>query len=50
VEGTDLAALAANKISVTPLSLDLTNERVATQLAGVFADAPKPKSQRPEAK
>lgn len=50
VEGTDIAALAANKISVTPLSLDLTNERVATQLADVFVDAPKPKPQRPGGK
>lgn len=33
VEGTDLAALAAGKISVTPLSLDLTNESVAHTLA-----------------
>ena len=32
VEGTDLAALAAQKISVTPLSLDLTNSAVATYL------------------
>lgn len=32
VDGTDLAALAAGKISVTPLSLDLTNEAVAKTL------------------
>ena len=32
VEGTDLAAMAENKISVTPLSLDLTD---AAALAGL---------------
>lgn len=37
VEGTDLAALAANKISITPLSLDLTNDRVAADLATSLA-------------
>lgn len=33
VDGTDLAALAAGAISVTPLSLDLTNDAVALRLA-----------------
>jgi 5'-nucleotidase len=37
VEGTDLAALAAAKISVTPLSLDLTNDAVAVRLAAALA-------------
>jgi 5'-nucleotidase len=38
VEGTDLAALAAGKISVTPLSLDLTNEGVVTTLAAAVSE------------
>ncbi len=33
VDGTDLSAMAANAISVTPLSLDLTNDAVALRLA-----------------
>jgi 5'-nucleotidase len=37
--GTDLAALAQNKISVTPLRLDLTDEPTLTQLAAAFAEA-----------
>jgi 5'-nucleotidase len=36
--GTDLAALAENKISVTPLRLDLTDEPTLTQLAAAFAE------------
>jgi 5'-nucleotidase len=35
--GTDLAALAENKIAVTPLRLDLTDEPFMTALASVFA-------------
>ena len=35
--GTDLAALADNRISVTPLRLDLTDEPFMTKLAGLFA-------------
>ena len=37
VEGTDLAALAAGQISVTPLSLDLTNDAVARSLSAAFS-------------
>jgi len=37
VAGTDLAALAAGEISVTPLSLDLTNAAAASKLAAVLA-------------
>ena len=33
VEGTDLAAMAAKKISVTPLSIDLTDHKSLVQLA-----------------
>ena len=36
VAGTDLAALASNQISVTPLSLDLTNADAAAKLAAVL--------------
>ena len=35
--GTDLRALAENKISVTPLELDLTHEPTMTRFARVFA-------------
>lgn len=35
-EGSDLAALAANKVSVTPLKLDLTHERLLAELNGLF--------------
>jgi 5'-nucleotidase len=38
VEGTDLAALAAGKISVTPLSLDLTSEAVLIAMRQTLAD------------
>jgi 5'-nucleotidase len=34
--GSDLAALAENRISVTPLRLDLTDEPFLTKLAEVF--------------
>jgi 5'-nucleotidase len=37
VAGTDLAALAASEISVTPLSLDLTNDTVAGKLSAALA-------------
>ena len=33
VDGTDLAALAADKISITPLSLDLTNDKASAALS-----------------
>ncbi len=36
-EGTDLAALDQNRISVTPLSLDLTDERARRRLAAIFS-------------
>jgi 5'-nucleotidase len=39
VEGTDLAALAAGLISVTPLALDLTDATAAKALASVFGPA-----------
>ena len=35
--GTDLEALAANRISVTPLKLDLTHEPTVTRYAQIFA-------------
>jgi 5'-nucleotidase len=35
-QGSDLAALADNRISVTPLRLDLTDEPFMTRLAGIF--------------
>jgi 5'-nucleotidase len=35
-EGTDLAALEANRISITPLSLNLTDEHALKRLVGVF--------------
>jgi 5'-nucleotidase len=35
-QGTDLAAIAANKISVTPLRLDLTDEPTLTRYANAF--------------
>lgn len=34
--GTDLAALAANRVSVTPLKLDLTHEQFKNELSGMF--------------
>jgi len=36
--GTDLAALAEGKISLTPLRLDLTDEPSVTRYAGLFAE------------
>jgi 5'-nucleotidase len=36
IEGTDLAALAAGQISITPLSLDLTNDAVRKSLSATF--------------
>jgi 5'-nucleotidase len=36
-EGTDLAALAANKISITPLRLDLTDHDSRLRFGKVFA-------------
>jgi 5'-nucleotidase len=36
-EGTDLAALAANKISITPLRLDLTDHDSRLRFEEVFA-------------
>jgi 5'-nucleotidase len=36
-DGTDLSALAANRIAVTPLRLDMTDERFMTKLAGLLA-------------
>jgi len=35
-ENTDLAAMEENRISVTPLSLDLTDEDARARLAGIF--------------
>src|SRR4051812_15952497 len=37
-DGTDLSALADNRISVTPLKLDLTDEPFMTKLAALFAE------------
>jgi len=36
-DGTDLSALAANRIAVTPLGLDMTDEPYLSKLAGLFA-------------
>jgi 5'-nucleotidase len=36
-DGTDLSALAANRIAVTPLGLDMTDEPYLDRLAGLFA-------------
>jgi 5'-nucleotidase len=36
-DGTDVAALAANRIAVTPLRLDMTDEPYLTELAGLFS-------------
>ncbi|MEQ1716980.1 MAG: 5'/3'-nucleotidase SurE [Hyphomicrobium sp.] len=41
VAGTDLAAIAENKISVTPLSVDLTDAKALPDLAQHLAPAPK---------
>ncbi|HLH95434.1 MAG TPA: 5'/3'-nucleotidase SurE [Xanthobacteraceae bacterium] len=35
-DGTDVSALAANRIAVTPLRLDMTDEPYMTKLAGLF--------------
>lgn len=44
VEGSDLAAMAAKKISVTPLSVDLTDAKALGELREHLAEAPrKPK-------
>lgn len=43
--GSDLAALAENLISITPLRLDLTDEPFMTKLAEVF-DPPKARARR----
>ena len=46
-KGTDLEALAANKISLTPLRLDLTDEDAVTRYAQAFAEKkPEPKRVR----
>ena len=36
-DGTDISALAANRIAVTPLRLDMTDEPFMTKLAELFA-------------
>jgi 5'-nucleotidase len=38
VDGTDVAAIADNKITVTPLRIDMTDEPFMTKLAELFAD------------
>jgi 5'-nucleotidase len=43
VDGTDLAAIAAKKISVTPLSVDLTDATGLASLAQHLEPAPKPR-------
>ena len=35
-QGSDLAALNDKRIAITPLRLDLTDEKFMTKLAGVF--------------
>ena len=37
-DGTDLAALSDNRIAVTPLRLDLTDQPFLTKLTGLFPD------------
>jgi len=37
-DGTDVAAIADNKITITPLRIDMTDEPFMTQLAAQFAD------------
>lgn len=37
--GTDLYAIGAGQISITPLSLDMTDEHARNRLAGVFGEA-----------
>ena len=36
-DGTDVAALADNRITITPLRLDMTDEPFMTKLAELFA-------------
>ncbi len=36
VDGTDISALAANRIAITPLRLDMTDEPFMTKLAELF--------------
>jgi broad specificity polyphosphatase/5'/3'-nucleotidase SurE len=38
-EGTDLAAMERNCISITPLSLDLTDEHARKRLAAAFGQS-----------
>ena len=37
-DGTDISALADNRITITPLRLDMTDEPFMTKLAEVFDD------------
>jgi 5'-nucleotidase len=37
-DGTDVAGLSDNKITVTPLRIDMTDEPFMTKLAALFAD------------
>jgi len=46
VDGTDLAALANGEISVTPLSLDLTNASAAAKLAAALTELTSRKAAR----
>ena len=36
-DGTDISALADNRIAVTPLRLDMTDEPYLSKLAGLFS-------------
>ena len=37
-DGTDVAAIADNKITITPLRIDMTDEPFMTKLAELFAE------------
>ncbi len=38
IDGTDISALADNRIAVTPLRLDMTDEPFMTKLAELFGE------------
>jgi 5'-nucleotidase len=46
-DGTDISALADNRIAVTPLRLDMTDDPFMTRLAELFDEEPRPLPVRP---
>lgn len=44
-DGSDIYALANNRIAITPLRLDMTDDPFMTQLAGLFGQAPEQERQ-----